>query len=157
MSSRSSPVLNLHASSRKISSVCFKWLAAAFALLDCIWDGCGNSTAWGFSNPVHLKFGFPPTQASFPQHPSMRSPMVGFFASILAEAGCGSLPPGAPCGLFPGPGGPELLPVGLQDGLFCLPPLPPLPPLPVMFEVLTMVCPAWGVFPVVGTFVALAF
>ena len=80
----------------------------------------------------------------------MRPPMLGFFASILVEAGCGSFQP-----------------VGLQDGVFCLPPLttlpppplppPPLSPPPVMFEVLTVDCLAGVVFPAMGGAVALAF
>ena len=69
--------------------------------------------------------------------------MVGFFASFFVEVGCGLFPPGVLCGLFPALG-------GLQGGFSP-------PPLPEVFVVLTVVCPAWDAFPVVGMFVALVF
>ena len=84
-SSRSPPVLNLCASLENIPSVRFKWVVAAFVLLDRIWVGCGKLIAWGSSDPDQLWLGFPPTQASFPHCPSTRPPIVGCFALILED------------------------------------------------------------------------
>ena len=101
--------------------------------------------------------------------------MLGFFASILVEAGCrlflgpeglegepggedGLVPPLPP--LLPPPGElpPPPLPLGGLPLLSPPPPLfPPLPPLPlpVKFEVLAVVCLVGVLGPAVGAVVAL--
>ena len=90
--------------------------------------------------------------------------MLGFFALILVEAGCGSplppppLPGGGPLpplplgGPLPPPGGSLLLPGGLL-----LPPGGLVLPLPVTFEVLTVACLAGVVGLAVGVVAALVF
>ena len=75
--------------------------------------------------------------------------MMGFFASILADVGCGLFPLDMFCRSFSALECPKFM----QGGFF-----PPPPPPPALFAVLAMVCPVWDMLPVVvGVFVALAF
>ena len=105
--------------------------------------------ALGFSKPVQRWFGFPPTQASSPQCPSVRPPILGFLASILVVLDDELLPE-----VFV----PEVTSTGLPD-ILALPPLPDPPPLtplvPDMFEAATVVIPAGDVCPVLVALVPL--